>query len=108
MSTSEMMDIVMDIVMDIDYIKDSGSLPYYALSSLLLRFHERELRHAFHQSVNHLRHKGDQRSPLVVDAVKMPHLPFTKVVVQAFLEKLVCFMLQRSIPYDSRLVRIPG
>ncbi len=61
-------------------------LPYNPLgtSLILLRFHESELREALHQSVNNPRHKSDQRSPLLVDVVKMPLLPFSKVAVQAF------------------------
>jgi len=46
-----------------------------ALSSSLFRLHERKLRHAFHQTVHNLRHKAHQRSPLLIDRVKMPLPP---------------------------------
>ena len=58
--------------------RKSGPL---AIALPLLRFHEREIRDALHQSIHHLRHIEDKRSLLLVDAVKMPGFPFAKVVV---------------------------
>ncbi len=44
---------------------------------------------------------------IIVVSCFIGRFPFAKLVVQAFLEELICLVLQRFLPYDSCLIRMP-